>query len=86
MAELNRPCTYGGFSSIVNAALKRILFLYFTTVQSLELIIISYIKGKHALIILPTGHRKSLIYQAAPDIASESAARGLVSGKERAII
>ena len=56
-------------------------FLYLATVRSMELIIISQIKGKHALIILPTGYRKSLIYQAAPDIASELAAHGLVSGK-----
>ena len=44
MAELNRRCTYGGFSSIVNAALKKFcrnLFLYFAKVRSLELIIIS---------------------------------------------
>ena len=81
MAESNRRCTcaalqknFAGISSFT-----------WQQVRSLELIIISQIKGKHALIILPTGYRKSLSYQAAPDIASELAARGLVSGKERAL-
>ena len=65
---------------------KRILQEYVPLLRnSLKLGINHYFKGKHALIILPTGHRKSLIYQAAPDITSELAARGLVSGKERAL-
>ena len=42
MAELNRRCTYGGFSSILNTALqKNFAGIYFATVRSLELIIIS---------------------------------------------
>ena len=83
MAELNTPCTYGGFSSIVNAALKKNFVPLLR--NSSKLGITHYFLDQRKACILLTGHRKSLIYQAAPDIASESAARGLVSGKERAL-
>ena len=62
-----------------------IKFLYSATVRSLE-IIISQIKGKDALTILPTGHGKSLIHQAAPDIASELVARGFSQSEGKSIV
>ena len=73
--RINRRCTFGGFSSIVNAALKRILQEYVLLLRN---------SSKLGINHYFLDQRKARTYHA-PDIASELAARGLVSGKERAL-
>ena len=44
-----------------------------------------FLRSKDALIILPTGHRKPLVYQAAPDIASELSTRSFSQWEGKSI-
>ena len=87
MAERSTCFTDGEFSSIVNAALeKNFLEITSFTPQQFEAWKSLFLRSKDALVILPTGHGKSLIYQAAPDIASELAARGFRQWEGKSIV
>ena len=87
MAERNTYCTDGEFSSIVNAALKKnFAGISSFTPQQFEAWKSLFLRSKEALIILPTKHGKSLIYHAAPDIASELATRGFSQWEGKSIV
>ena len=73
--EYRKCCLKNNFAGISSFTLQQ-----FEAWESLFLI------SKDPLVILPTGHRKSLIYQAAPDIASKLAARGFSQWEGKSIV
>ena len=87
MAERYTRWADGEVSSIVNSASKNnFAGISSFTPQQFKARKSLFLRSKDALVILPTGHGKCLIYQAAPDIASEIAARGFSQCEGKSIV
>ena len=87
MEERNTRCTDGKVSNIVNAALKKnFAGISSFTPQQFKARKSLFLRSKDTLVIFPTRHGKSLVYQAAPDIVSELAARGFSQWEGKSIV